>query len=225
MRWSIGADIGWLEGAPRAADVIRQTEALGVEWDVHAHQVPDRANVAAAITRLGGHPNTVASGGLLREFDALRDTIRGRDGATWRADILWGIANRPLHGPGADDNSVGLWRPKSMQEWSTHDPDGRLIAVGAGTRRLDDAERLAKLPSSGPSDKALPIVSATIMVAPRTLTVVGTADGIDTLEAWASRVGALANVHWETIRETAQAWVAAGGIASRRVIEGDAAKE
>jgi hypothetical protein len=89
MRWSIGADIGWLEGAPRVAHVIRHTESLGVEWDVHAHQGPDWANVEAAIARLGGHPNTVAAGGLLRELDAPRDTITGHDGATWRADILW----------------------------------------------------------------------------------------------------------------------------------------
>jgi hypothetical protein len=217
MRWSVGPDIGWLEGEPRAGEVIRQIEAMGVEWDVHAHEVPDRANVAAAITRLGGHPNGVASGGLLREFDSLRETIRGRDGATWRADILWGIAYRPLHGPGADDNAVGLWRPKSMQEWSTHDLNGRLIAVGGGTRRLDAAERLAKSSAPGPDDMVPPIVSATIMVSPRTFTVVGTSDGIEIIEAWAFRVGALPNVHWATIRETADAWVAAGGVASRRV--------
>jgi hypothetical protein len=180
--------------------------------------VADRANCAAAITRLGGHPNGVASGGLLREFDTLRETIKGRNGATWRADILWGIAYRALHGPGADDNSVGLWRPRSMKEWATHDPDGRLIAVGGGTRRLDGAERLARAPAParGPDDSGPPIVSASVMVSPRTFTVVGTTDGIEALEAWAARVGALPDVHWATIRETAEAWVAAGGIPSRR---------
>src|SRR4051812_24999196 len=42
MRWSIGADIGWLEGEPRAGEVVRALETLGVEWDVHAHQLADR---------------------------------------------------------------------------------------------------------------------------------------------------------------------------------------
>jgi hypothetical protein len=53
------------------------------------------------------------------------------------------------------------------------------------------------------------------MVSPRLLVVPDTVDGIDVLEAWASRVGALRGVRWATIRETADAWVAAGEVPSR----------
>jgi hypothetical protein len=53
------------------------------------------------------------------------------------------------------------------------------------------------------------------MVSPRSLTIVDTSDGIDAIEAWAARVGALGSVKWGTIRESAAAWVAAGSVASR----------
>ena len=50
---------------------------------------------------------------------------------------------------------------------------------------------------------------------PQALAVVGTADGIAQIEAWAARVGAMAPVRWSTLQETATAWLAAGGLPSR----------
>jgi hypothetical protein len=44
MRWSIGADVGWLTGEPRAAEIIRTLSALGVEWDIHAHSATETAH-------------------------------------------------------------------------------------------------------------------------------------------------------------------------------------
>ncbi|MBI2899093.1 MAG: hypothetical protein HYY17_02845 [Planctomycetes bacterium] len=205
MRWSVGADIGWLEGEPRAAEAIRATEAMGVEWDIHAHRIEDRARCAETIRRLGGHPNAVASGAIVRELEALGS------GKTWRAEIVWGLVLQPNHRPGSDDRSFGVWRPKSAREWTVHDPDGTLIAVGGGTRRLADAEAMAgKLADGGP-----PVVSASIMVSPRTFAVVGTKDGIEAIEAWAKRMAARPGVEWATIRETAEAWGKAGGVPSR----------
>jgi len=218
MRWSIGTDIGWLEGEPRAREIIRATEALGVQWDVHAHQMPDRANCAAATKRFGGHPNTVASGLLLRELDDLRLPIRGRDGATWQAEVLWGIALQPLHGPGADDYSIGLWRPKSRDDYTTHDPSGNLIAVGNGHLGLADVEKLAREKPAAIRDA--PVVSASVMFSPRTMTVTGSDDGIEAIEAWAARMAALPSVRWATIAETAEAWLAQGAIPSRTTVSG-----
>jgi len=218
MRWSIGADIGWLEGVPRAGELIRATEAMGVEWDVHAHKMADRPKCAETIRRLGGHPNAVASGLIASELDEMRSPIQNPDGSPWQAEVVWGMVRRPGHGPGADDNAAGLWRPKSSAEFTTHDPAGNLVAVGGGSRRLEEAEQLAKELAASTGGRP-PLVSATIMVSPRTLTVVGTQDGIEAIEAWASRVAAMPVVQWATIRETAKAWLAAGGVPSRMEIE------
>ncbi len=208
MRWSIGADIGWLEGEPRAREVIRATEALGVQWDVHAHRHVDRANCAAAIERLGGHPTSVASGFLIEELDSLRKPVAGSGGARWRALVLWGGANRPGHGQGADQEVSGVWRPLSAEAFTTHDPDGSLVVVGSAHLGLADLERIA---GASPRSEA-PVRSASIMVAPRTLTLVGTADGIDAMETAARRLGERADVRWATIEETARAWERAGGV-------------
>lgn len=214
LRWSVGADIGWLEGEPRAAEVIRRTEALGVTWDVHAHEMADRADVAAAIAGAGGHPNDVASGLVVTEIDGLRGPLASASGTTWQAGVLWGIVRQPNHGTDSDDFSVGVWRPRSAADWTVHDPAGSLIAVGRGPIDLDGLERLAERISANPEGYP-PVLSATLMVSPRQLLVVDSADGIDAIEAWASRVGALRGVRWATIRETADAWVASGSVPSR----------
>ncbi len=214
MRWSIGADIGWLRGEPRAGEIIRRTEALSVVWDVHAHQMSDRADVFAEIQRLGGHPNGVASGLVYSEIDALREPLRSSSGTTWQAEVLWGVVWLPRHGTDSDDLAVGIWRPKSSAEWTTHDANGSLIAVGGGSRELAAIERFAQTVAN--DDGGLPpVLSATVMVSPRTLVIPDTSDGIDAIEAWANRVGALRGIHWATIRETADAWVAAGSVPSR----------
>jgi hypothetical protein len=214
MRWSIGADMGWLAGGPRVAEIIKATETMGVEWDIHAHQASDRPECFKTITRMGGHPNHVCSGLLLSEMDALRKPVNSRDGSTtWQAEVLWGTAYRPLHGAGADDNSFGLWRPKSEKEYLTHDPAGVLIAAGGGDRTLSGIEQYAKKLASA---KGPPRVSsATVMVSPRMLTVARGTEGIEDLEKWARRVGGLPIVRWANIRETAEAWKAAGAIPSR----------
>ena len=215
MKWSVGADIGWLTGEPRAAEVIAKLEAMGVEMDIHAHNFADRANCAAQITRLGGHPNKVSSGNIVTEIDALRSPVKGSNGATWQAEILYGTTQRPGHSEGADDTSYGVWRPKSGSEYTTHDPAGNLISVGGGPRTLtgatsiiDKLKSLTGLP---------PVYSTTVMVHPDTLVVVGTSDGIDKIEAWAATAGKEAVVKWGTLTETAAAWIAAGAKSSRVV--------
>jgi hypothetical protein len=217
MRWSIGADIGWLEGEPRAGQIIRATEALGVQWDVHAHELADRANCAAAIKRLGGHPTGVASGVLVGELDSFRTPIKGRDGAAWQAQVLWGFAFRPGHGPGADDHAVGLWRPKSSAEHAVHDPAGTLTAYGSGHLGLAELEAFAR--EKPASVRGAKVVGVSVMVAPRTLRTIGAGDGmgedLEALETWAARLATQPQVRWATIAETAEAWQAQGANPSR----------
>lgn len=213
MKWSVGADIGWLTGEPRAAEVITKLEAMGVEMDVHAHEFADRANCAARITQLGGHPNKVSSGNVVTEIDGLRQPVIGSNGATWQAEILYGTALRPDHSPGSEDTSYGVWRPKSGAEFKVHDPNGNLISVGGGPRTLagataiiDKLKTLTGLP---------PVYSTTIMVHPDTLVNVTTQDGIEQIEAWATAARANSFVKWATLSETAAAWIAAGQVPSR----------
>ncbi len=221
MRWSIGADIGWLEGEPRAGEVIKATEALGVQWDVHAHRHEDRASCAAAIRRLGGSPTSVASGVTLDEVDLLRDPVVDAEGNRWQAEVLWGAVVHPRHGLGSDLNQIGVWRPRSGEAFSEHDGSGTLIAVGGGHLDLAEAEKLAsEVASDGP-----PVLAASIMVQPKSLCVQGTEDGIDAIEAWAARVSRNASVRWATIEETAEAWVAAGEVPSLRETAGDPAPQ
>ena len=214
MRWSIGADLGWLRGEPRAGEIIRRTEALGVEWDIHAHELSDRADVYAEIQGLGGHPNDVASGLVYTEIDPMRDPLTNGTGDSWQARVLWGVVWQPRHGPDSDDFAVGVWRPKSAAEWTTHDANGSLIAVGGGSRELSAIGRFAETVAAD-AGALPPVISATVMVSPRRLVIPDTSDGIEAIEEWANRVGALRGLRWATIRETADAWVAAGSVPSR----------
>ncbi len=219
-RWSIGADVGWLVGEPRAADVIRATEALGVEWDVHAHHLADRARCADLISRMGGHPTGVASGVVVAEIDEMRAPLVSV-GTRWQATALWGLVLNPDHRDGSDDESYGLWRPASGARWTEHDPSGTLVAVGGGARTLAGAEQAAAMVAAAAAaaptaaSSLPPVLSASVMVSPASLEVIGEGAGIDEILAWAARMGALEHVRWGTIAESAAAWVAAGGVASR----------
>lgn len=215
MRWSIGADIGWLRNEPEAAAVIAATEALGVEWDIHAHSAADRAECNVEIRDMGGTPNRVASGLLVSEIDAFRRPTTATDGTRWGAQVLWGLVLRAGHGAGADDRAFGVWRPRSSADWRRHAPSGSLIAVGGGGRTLDSTIDFAVGLAAGTVGRGEPISSATINVAPDTLQVVDTTDDIAAIEAWAATMALLPHVQWATIRETAADWAAAGGIPSR----------
>jgi hypothetical protein len=213
MKWSIGADINWLEKEPRAGEVIRTLSTLGVEWDIHAHSAADRVRCAERIRALGGAPNGVASGLISTEIDGLRAVQTGNGGERWQAETLWGIVVSDGHTTGADDTAAGVWQPRSTADFKAHDPDANLVAVGNAGRTLAAAESLANSIATGAYIQ--PVYSATLNVAPKTLKVVGTADGIDQIEAWANRVGALPAVKWSSISGTATAWRAAGALASR----------
>lgn len=213
MRWSIGADIGWLQGELRAKEVILATESLGVEWDIHAHNMSDRPLCYNQIVALGGHPNKVCSGFQITEIDALRNTINNGS-ASWKASYLWGMTIKPDHTPGSENYSAGLWRPKSNTEYLIDDINATLIAVGGYTRTIADLETLANTINS---QKSLPpVTSATIMIDPQTLkSPQNGIDGITELTAFANRVGALNCVKWASISKSGDAWIEAGSVYSK----------
>jgi hypothetical protein len=189
MRWSIGADIGYLTNDPRARQLMLDTQAMGVEWDIHAHADADRIKVAETIAGYGGQHNDVVSGLQYPEIDALRAPRTSASGYHWQAGSLYGITSDPGHADGSDDTSFGLYRPESSAGWRNHDPGANLVAVGGGSRDIVEAETLAdRLATAG---YWAPVYSATVMVSPTTLkTVSGSFAGIADIEAWAARMGA-----------------------------------
>jgi hypothetical protein len=212
MKWSIGADLGWLTGEARAAEVVRTLAPLGVEFDIHAHSAADRARCAERLIAFGATPTTVASGVVNTEIDGLRSAQTS--GATrWQAESIWGLVLGVGHGSNTDDTAAGLWRPRSSSDWKAHDPAANLVAVGNGGRTLASAEALAQAIATG--SHVQPVYSTTINVQPKTLQVVNTTDGITQIEAWAARVGAMPQVRWSTIAGTATAFKAAGELPSR----------
>lgn len=220
MRWSIGADVGWLTGEPRAGELIRALSAMGVEWDIHVHSASDSASAAQQIIALGGVPNTVASGVNVADIETMRSAQVGTGGYTWQADSVWGLVREGSHSTGSEDLSNGLWQPLSNADWQAHDPaSARLVNVGGGSRTLTSAEALAAKMASG--GYTAPVYSATLMVDQVTLTVADavsattTTDGIDQIEAFAARVGALPHIRWASLSDTASAWRAAGAVPSR----------
>ncbi|NWF63016.1 MAG: hypothetical protein HXY38_01815 [Chloroflexi bacterium] len=215
MKWSVGADIGWLEGEPRAAELIQASEALGVQWDVHTHSPQDRAKAAYLITQLGGHPNSVVSGMLVSEFNSIAPQTY--QGFTWTPQVLWGGTNCPGHRPGCDDLAAGLWIPLSAEQYTTHNPNGQYIRVGGGTHQLEDGLALAQAIANG--QHTYPVISFTLMVSPTTLTIVESSDGMAEITTFFNEMNGYNFVRWANIEETAQAWVEAGSVPSRIEME------
>ena len=211
MKWSIGADVGWLQGEPRAAELIQISEAMGVQWDIHTHNPQDRAKAAYLITQLGGHPNSVVSGMLVSEFSIIGPQTY--QGFTWIPQVLWGGTNCPGHRPGCDDLAAGVWIPLSAEQYTTHDPNGTLIRVGGGTHQLADGLNLAQAIMNG--KYPYPIISFTLMVSPTSLTIVNSEDGMEQITAFANEISQYSFVRWANIEATAQTWVEAGRIPSR----------
>jgi hypothetical protein len=215
LKWSVGADIGWLAGEPRAAELIQASEALGVQWDVHTHSPQDRAKAAYLITQMGGHPNSVVSGMLVSEFSKIGPQTY--QGFTWTPQVLWGGTKCAGHRPGCDDLSAGLWIPLSADQYSTHDPNGTLVRVGGGSHQLVDGQTLAQVIANG--QYSYPVISFSLMVSPTTLTIVESNDGLAEITAFANEMNAYPFVRWANIEETAQAWIAAGSVPSRIEME------
>lgn len=215
MKWSIGPDIGWLIGEPRAAELITYTEALGVEWDVHGHNLTDRPLCYQQITTLGGHPTTVCSGMQTSQVDSMKTTI-ANGSASFTATVFWGMTYNPTHGAASDLTYSGCWRPTSSINYLTPASTGP-VNVGGYIRRMGAVDSLAMDITANPAMYKFPVTSATVMIDPQTYTtpLVAT-ETISVLKSFATRVGAYSNVKWGTINQTATAWIAAGGTSSRK---------
>lgn len=211
MRWSIGGDIGWLENADNAQEIVTRSAAMGVEWDIHAHKVEDYAKISAILNSWGVRPTGVISGFLIKDFDRLQQTYT-YNGFSWSPSVIWGGVFCPGHREGCDDLSVSLYRPTSNNQYDVHNPNGNLIKLGGGSHQLADAEVLAEQIAQG--QHPYPVIGYTIMVEPETLRIATTeTDDLNVILAFVERMNQYPFVRWATIEETATAWVQAGGVA------------
>jgi len=214
MKWSVGADIGWLQNEPKAKQTLTTLESLGVNLDIHAHNVSDRAKIYDLLVSWGLHPTKVANGLTYDEIAGMRSPLTYNT-TSWQCETVWGIVETPGHSTGSgDDASAGIWKPSDGASYKTNNNNGNLVCIGGYTRKPTDAETLANTLLTQTNQP--PVISASVAVEPNTLTVVNSTEDITALETWANRVGKINTVKWATITEIASAWKTAGSINSRR---------
>lgn len=207
IRWSIGGDIGWLTGDPRARDIVTRSAAMGVQWDVHGHKDSDRGKIASTLASWGVTPTGVISGMLISEYNRIPRSYLSQ-GYRWTPKVVWGGVSCAGHTTGCDDPSIGIYRPKSGAQFTVHSASGKLIRVAGGDHQLATAESLVTRIASG--EVTAPVIGFTLMVEPETLRIVNSADGLEEILAFAARMDGVSFMRWGTISETAQAWVQAG---------------
>lgn len=209
IRWSIGGDIGWLTGDPRAKEIVTRSAAVGVQWDVHGHKDSDRGRIASTLASWGVTPTGVISGMLISEYNRIPRSYLSQ-GYRWTPTIVWGGVKCSGHKLGCDDSSIGIYRPKSSAQFTVHSATGKLIRVAGGDHQLATAENFVTRIASG--QVTAPVIGFTIMVEPEALQIVNSEDGLDEILDFVSRMDGVDFVHWRTISETAQAWVQAGSV-------------
>ncbi len=211
IRWSIGGDIGWLESADNAQEIVQRSAAMGVQWDIHTHQVDDFAKTASILSSWGVTPTSVINGFQIQDFDGLQSSY-SYQGYTWSPQVIWGGVLCVGHREGCDDLSVSLYRPTSSSQYESHNPSGQFIKLGGGSHQLADAESLAAQIAQG--QYPYPVIGFTIMVEPETLRIAtSSTDDLNAILAFVERMNAHPFVRWATISETAQAWMDAGSVA------------
>lgn len=151
--WSLQTDWNLLEGVLQHevrnpdATLLAETDGLnviqylaqhGVEIAPHSHETYgyNYADVAYLIQQCGVTPAPVVGGHIYEGGESFQNWPRFIEGiqgqkysdlAFWQPSILTGAATY-LH---RDDPLVtGVWRPKSVDEFFTHDPNGSLISIG-----------------------------------------------------------------------------------------------
>lgn len=125
------------------------SEDMGVECDPHSHETSyNYGDVAYFMNQLGVPPSGNISGFLFSQlqnghnWEDYQDGIPGDSFPSfiWYPNVLWG-GGSPNH---IDDlNYYGCYKPKSMAEVNTHEPNNHLMLIGTGcTIKLDDTSTI-----------------------------------------------------------------------------------
>jgi hypothetical protein len=103
------------------------------------------ADIAYMLSSIGVNP-THTLGGFLYDnpiggpdWFPYQDTIRGSayPTARWRADFLYGPGSNPPHQN--DYNDFGIWKPDSVNTFTTHNPNRHLWLIGNGCAPVLDS--------------------------------------------------------------------------------------
>ncbi len=205
-------DTGSVTNDTAGKNIVRwMKEDLGVEVDPHAHETQyNYADVAYLIEQLGVVPSKNVGGFLYDppdNYQSWEKHINGLWGVIypsyfWRADHLWGAATY-LH-QGNDDRSSGIWRPKDRYNFTTDDPNQRLLYIGGclnnqqGVRQLLDDITAGRAPADG-------FYTATIMMIQDFMTSGSITQLGQFIDSLAGEVAA-GKVRWATLTEMAQIW-------------------
>ncbi|MCY7409038.1 MAG: T9SS type A sorting domain-containing protein [Chitinophagales bacterium] len=125
-------------------------EDRGVECDPHTHEATyNYADVAYLMQQLGVTPTNTMSGFLYNQlqnghsWEDYQDGVLGDSFPTfhWYPEILGGAAT-PNHLD--DPEYYGVYKPKSMAEFTVHEPTNHLILCGTGCKlKISDTSTVA----------------------------------------------------------------------------------
>jgi hypothetical protein len=158
MPWSWQIDWNYLEAIikyeveAKDEELLKQTEGLnilqyaqknGVEIDPHCHENSgyNYADVAYLIQKAGVTPSCVVGGHLwdpngekFQNWSRFTNGIYGEkygNSAFWKPTVLMGAAS---YKHSNDPSASGVWKPKSKDEFFTHDPNSNLVSIGGWSR-------------------------------------------------------------------------------------------
>jgi hypothetical protein len=133
-------DVGNVTTNTAGKNMVRWlAEDRGVEIDPRTYETSyNYADVAWLIEQLGVKPSGIVGAFVLeppdnpRGWEKYRAAVRGAvfPNHYWQASGLWGGAT--LSGPGTEEYSSGIWRPRDRSHFSVDDPAQRLIYIGRG---------------------------------------------------------------------------------------------
>lgn len=160
-KWNFGSDYKMLKAALKwdTGSVITSTsgknivkylkEDQGIDVDPHSHESKyNYGTIAWLITQLGVTPSKVMSGFLWNsaqnghwwydyQSSCVSDSIPSY---TWYPESLWG-AGSPSHV--SDPEYWGLWKPKDVAGFTTHQSSNNLVFVGQGCKiKVDDTSQV-----------------------------------------------------------------------------------
>lgn len=119
---------------------LTQTYPSTMRCDPHSHEEKyNYSDIAYLFSSLGVDPGTIIGGYLYdtivngQDWQLFQNPVAGLyyPSYSWAAEIFWGAASWKHI---ADPEYYGIWKPKSMTDFYSHDSTNQLIVYGVGCR-------------------------------------------------------------------------------------------
>lgn len=195
-------------------DWIAHYDPSRIQVDAHTHgKSHSYADVVKLLEDLGAPRNGVVGGFIYyptpsQIWTPLRNDVKGKKypTASWKPEILWGAATSQHQGP--DMRASGIWRPKSAEEFTTDDPQQKLVFVGGyqyspyhdftGVKELVDRLHAGELQPGH-------MYTASVFFHQCSLTASDISAMMAEIDALAPEVAA-GNLVWMTLSPTVETW-------------------